>query len=201
MAKKKAASNKHSSGRFKMLLIAALCAAPVVAAYLAYNYWPPAGRVNYGDLITLQSLPGTTLKQLDGKPFRFSDAKGKWLMISIDPASCAKACEDKLFLMRQLRLMQGRDMDRIERVFLITDEAPLTTLLIREYEDMRMLRVPANADGVALLQAFPAADSPNNHIYLADPQGRLMMRFPDHPDPKRMKKDLEILFKAQGSLE
>lgn len=192
-------SKSKRRGRFKMILIALLCAAPIIAACLAYFVWQPSKRMNYGDLLQVHALPDPALKSLDGTPLRLSRLRGKWLMVSIDSGACAKACEDKLFLMRQMRLMQGRDMERMERVFLITDELPLTTLLIREYDGMRMLRVPASDEGVALLRAFPAADSPNNHVYLVDPYGNLMMRFPPQPEPARMKKDLGVLFKAQGS--
>jgi hypothetical protein len=47
--------------------------------------------------------------------------------------------------------------------------------------------------------AFPATDAPEKHIYLVDPYGNLMLRFPVDPDPARMKKDLQQLLKAQGS--
>jgi hypothetical protein len=47
--------------------------------------------------------------------------------------------------MRQLRTMQGKDMDRIERVWLITDDEPLDTMLIREYDGTHMLRAAAES--------------------------------------------------------
>jgi hypothetical protein len=185
-------------GRLKMLLVAALCALPVIASYFAYYVWQPTGHVNYGELVELHPLPDIALKQLDGEPFRLGSLKGKWVLLSIDSGVCATACQDKLLMMRQLRLMQGRDMERIERAFLITDDKPLTTLLLREFDGTRMVRVtPAEAS--ALLQALPAADSPEDHIYLADPYGNVMLRFPPHPDPNRAKKDLERLFRAQGT--
>jgi len=180
-----------------MLLIAALCLAPVIASYLAYYVWRPQGRVNYGDLLTVRQLPDTPLFALGGAQFRLSDLHGKWVMLSIDSGACLAACENKLFTMRQLRLMQGADMDRIARVFLIADELPLTTLLIREYDGTRMVR----AQGSDLLRAFPAADAPREHIYLIDPYGNLMLRFPKDPDPARMKQDLQRLLKAQGSAD
>jgi cytochrome oxidase Cu insertion factor (SCO1/SenC/PrrC family) len=183
------------SGRSKMLLIAALCIAPVIASYLAYYVWQPHRQMNYGDLLPVQQLPDTPLALLDGKPFRLADLRGKWVMLSIDSGECAPLCETKLFTMRQLRLMQGADMDRIARVFLITDDLPLTTLLLREYDGTRMIR----ARDSRLLAAFPAADSPRAHIYLIDPYGNLMLRFPSNPDPARMKQDIQRLLKAQGS--
>ena len=62
------------------------------------------------DLLEVRALPAVALKQLDGTPFDLSSLKGKWLMINVDSGACAKACEDKLFMMRQLRLMQERKM-------------------------------------------------------------------------------------------
>ena len=178
-----------------MLLIALLCAAPIIAAYFAYFFWPPHKQMNYGDLLPVRPLPEAGLELLEGKPFHFAGLKGKWIMVSIDSGDCNAACANKLLIMRQLRLMQGADMERIERVFLITDGLPLTTLLIREFDGTHMVRMrDAKFTG-----AFPASDAPEKHIYLVDPYGNLMLRFPADPDPARMKKDLQQLFKARGA--
>jgi hypothetical protein len=45
-----------------------------------------------------------------------------------------------------------------------------------------------------LVAGLPAAD-PRDHIYLLDPRGNVMLRFPKHADPKRVIKDLERLLK------
>ena len=37
-----------------------------------------------------------------------------------------------------------------------------------------------------------------DHIYLVDPLGNLMMRFPRDPDPSKMLKDLQRLLKYSG---
>ena len=44
--------------------------------------------------------------------------------------------------------------------------------------------------------AFPAAGAITNHIYVIDPLGNLMMRFPRDPDPSRMLEDLQRLLKV-----
>jgi cytochrome oxidase Cu insertion factor (SCO1/SenC/PrrC family) len=187
--------SKQRNGRRQMLLIAFLCAAPIIAAFLAYYFWQPHKQTNYGDLLPVRQLPEGRLELLEGKPLRLAALKGKWIMVSIDSGDCKAACADKLLIMRQLRLMQGADMDRIERVFLITDELPLTTLLIREFDGTHMARVHERK----FTDAFPATDSPEKHIYLVDPYGNLMLRFPVNPDPARMNADLQRLLKAQGA--
>ena len=177
------------------MLIAVLFALPLIASYLAFFVWRPEGRQNYGDLLDVRPLAEMPLRQLDGRAFRFAELRGKWVMVSIDAGACARSCAAKLFTMRQQRLMQGREMDRVERVFLVEDDAPLSTMLLGEFEGTRVLR----ASGSPLLNAFPAPSARRDHIYLIDPHGNLMMRFPGAPDPQRMKKDIEHLFKAQGA--
>lgn len=175
-----------------MLAIAALCIAPFVAALVAYYYWQPQGGMNYGDLIPARALIDPPLRHLDQRAIRVSDLKGKWILLQLDEAQCAAACRTKLYNMRQVRLAQGREMERVERVWLILDEAPLETQLMREYDGTRMLR----AAGSPLLAEFPAAGNVRHHVYLIDPLGNLMLRFPKDADPVRMKKDLVRLLKV-----
>ncbi|MGP1676388.1 MAG: SCO family protein [Giesbergeria sp.] len=175
-----------------MLAIAALCLAPFVAAVIAYYYWQPRGGMNYGDLIAVHPLIDPPLRHLDQRAFRLSALRGKWILLQLDEAGCAAACRAKLYNMRQVRLAQGREMERIERVWLILDEAPLETLLMREYDGTRMLR----AAGSPIVAEFPPAGGARDHIYLIDPLGNLMLRFPKDADPRRMRKDLARLLRA-----
>jgi cytochrome oxidase Cu insertion factor (SCO1/SenC/PrrC family) len=175
-----------------MLAIAALCLAPFIAALIAYYWWQPQGAMNYGELIPARPLIDSPLRHLDQRVFKLSELKGKWILLQLDEADCAEACRAKLYNMRQVRLAQGREMERVERVWLILDEVPLQTQLMREYDGTRMLRAAGNP----LLAQFPAADSMRDHIYLIDPLGNLMLRFPRDADPRRMHKDLARLLKV-----
>jgi cytochrome oxidase Cu insertion factor (SCO1/SenC/PrrC family) len=175
-----------------MLAIAALCLAPFVAALIAYFYWQPQGGVNYGDLIAARPLIDPPLRHLDRRPFRLSALRGKWVLLQLDRAECEAACRAKLYNMRQVRLAQGREKDRVERVWLILDDAPLQTLLMREYDGTRMLR----AAGSPVLTEFPPPGGARDHIYLIDPLGNLMLRFPKEADPRKMHKDLSRLLRA-----
>ncbi len=179
-------------GRLKALAILLVCAAPTLAAYLAYYVWPPQGRVNYGELIEPRQVPATALAGVDGKPFSLADLKGKWVLLQVDDGACREACEAKLFNMRQSRLAQGREMERMERVWLLSDEAPPGEQVARLTEGMRIAR----ASGSPVLQAFPAEASVKDHIYLIDPLGNLMLRYPKDADPRKMIKDLARLLKV-----
>ncbi len=186
-------------GRRKMLLVLFVCAAPLLFSYLTYYVIKPAGRTNYGALIDPRDhpIPATlAATTLDGKATSLDAYRGKWIMLQTGPSDCSDACRKQLFAMRQLRLMQGKEMTRIERVWLITDAAPLDTMLIREYDGMDMLRVAPQP-----LRAWlpvDAGDSADGHIFLIDPLGNLMMRFPRDADPAKVKNDIGKLLMASS---
>ena len=173
-------------------LLVALTVAPVASSYLLYYFWQPAHTVNYGELIEPHPLPDEKLALADGAPFRMSQLKGRWALVTIDAAACDANCERKLVYTRQLRLTQGKNMDRVERVWLMTDAAAPNARAITEQPGLVAVRATPE-----LLAAFPAEPgAATNHIYLVDPLGNLMMRFPSDPDPKLMIKDLTRLLKA-----
>jgi hypothetical protein len=87
-------------------------------------------------------MPKLSSTTLDGRPETLEKYAGKWIMVKVGGGACDEACARQLFAMRQLRTMQGKNMDRVERVWLITDKEPVDTMLIRMYDDMHMLRVP-----------------------------------------------------------
>ena len=187
-------SNKPHSGRkLTLALIVLVCTLPVAASYLVYYFWPPQSRMNYGTLIEPRPFPAASLASLDGPGFSLDELKGRWVMLQVDSSRCPESCRRKLYQMRQVRLTQGRDMDRIERVWLIRDTGPVDPELLREYAGTHIARADA-----AAISALPAEHDANAHIYLIDPLGNLMLRFPANADPSRMKKDLERLLKVSG---
>ncbi len=191
-----ASAAARSKGRRVMWIVIALCAAPMIFSYLTYYVIKPQGRTNYGDLIDPRAfpIPELGLTGLDGKPASLDQFKGKWILLQVNDAQCQKPCMDKLYYMRQLRLTQGKEMERVERVWLITDKEPLETVLMRQYEGTHFLRTDAKK-----LSAWLPVDDGTvaaDHLYMIDPLGNLMIRFPKDADPNKIKKDLSKLLKA-----
>jgi hypothetical protein len=195
-------------GRIKMLLVWAVCAAPVVASYLSYYVIKPQGRNNYGSLITpTVPLPPASqlhLQRLDGQAVAPEAMKGQWLLVVVAPAACDARCEQQLYLQRQLREVLGKDKDRLDRVWLVPDPTdaggtpePIRQALLPAMAQAWVLRAPA-AEVKAWLQPEAGKDQ-EAHLYLVDPRGDWMMRFPAHADPTRVKKDLIKLLKASES--
>jgi hypothetical protein len=173
-------------------VILALCTAPTVAAWFAYFVWQPQSRTNYGELIEPRPLSDPELRRPDGSAFRLSQLRGKWVLFQIDSAACGEGCRKKLLYMRQARLAQGRDAERIERVWLLNDSAIPDPALLRDQPGVNVVRAP---DG-AFIAEFPSAGTPAGYIYVVDPRGTLMLRFPGDPDARRMLRDLARLLRA-----
>lgn len=194
----KASEQKRNRGRWKLFAVLLVCAAPIILSYLTYYVIKPTGRTNYGTLIDPRErpIPAMASSTLDGRPETLEQYKGKWIMLKVGGGECGEACQKQLFAMRQWRLMQGKNMNRVERVWLVTDTQPLDTMTIRQYDGMHLLRAPKDV----VSQWLPAekGTQPADHIYLIDPLGNLMMRFPADPDPRKVYKDIAKLLKASA---
>src|SRR3954468_17255307 len=71
------------SGRWKMLLVMLVCAAPVIASYLAYYVVRPEGRRSHGELIEPQRpIPSITGTDLSGRRVSLPTLEGQWLLVS-----------------------------------------------------------------------------------------------------------------------
>lgn len=198
-----AARRRTLAGRLRMLLVLAVCAAPVVASYLAYYVFQPQGRSNYG---TLYEPPrawpaGLALSTLDGANVAASTLDGQWLLVVVGPAACGAACEKRLFIQRQLREMLGRERDRLDKVWLVTDAAPLRPELRRALESPPAPATLLRAPREALARALPAeaGRALEDHLYLVDPRGQWVMRMPAEPEPGRVRRDIDRLLRASSS--
>ena len=186
------------AGRWRMLAVMLVCAAPVIASYFTYYVVRPEGRRNFGELINPQRpLPPLTASNLQGTPVSLQSLKGQWLFVSVAGAACDALCKQNLYLQRQLRESLGKEKDRVDWVWLVTDDAPVSAELVPALKDATVLRVPA-ADLARWLQAEPGRQLPEQ-LYLVDPLGNWMMRFPPELTPEgavKVKRDLDRLMRA-----
>ena len=122
------AASRTRMGRLKMLVVLLICAAPVIASYLTFYVVRPEGRRNFGELIDPQrSLPDVAGSTLDGKTVNLKELKGQWLLVSVSPAACAQQCARHLYLQRQLREGLGKEKDRLDWVWLVSDASVVPT--------------------------------------------------------------------------
>ena len=171
---------------------------PIAAAYISYYFAPPSGRTNYGTLVLQRPVPDLSLTNLDGTRFDLRQLAGSWIFVMVDGGQCEQACADKLLMMRQQRTMTGKDRDRIERVWLITDQEPLQIMLMREYEGTHFVRAPLQSLRDFLVLPDTASARLQDHIWLIDPRGNLMLRWPKNPEVNGVKRDIAKLLKIDA---
>lgn len=198
-------SRRTRAGRLKMLAVLAVCAAPVIASYFTYYVVRPEARRNFGELIEPQRpLPQLNASTLDGMPVPLPSLRGQWLIVSVGGGACDAACEKSLYLQRQLREGLGKDKDRVDWVWLVDDNAPVRPSLMPALAQATVLRVDRPQIARWLAPA-PGRLLPD-HLYLVDPMGHWMMRFPapgdaqlDTAAAKNIKRDLERVLRASAS--
>lgn len=192
---------RNTSGRWKMIAVLLVCAAPVLLSYFTYYVIRPEGRRNYGELINPQlPLPSMRTEALDGKSGELRALKDQWLLISVGSASCEQACQQRLYFQRQLREALGKEKDRLDSVWLINDVVAVDNRLRPGLASSTVLRVPADALAQWLQPA--TGQRLEDHLYLVDPLGNWMMRFPANMDATgaaKAKRDLDRLLRASAS--
>jgi hypothetical protein len=145
-------------------------------------------------------VPNITGTQRDGKPIQLSSLKGQWLLVAVADAGCDALCEHQLYLQRQLRESLGREKDRLDRVWIVSDAAPIPERLDNGLRGATVVRVPAAQ--LARWLAPSAGHALAEHFFVVDPMGNWMMRFPagmDTAGAGRAKRDLDRLMRASAS--
>ena len=177
----------RARGRRTLLLLALVVIAPVIASYSAYYFFPREQRTNYGELLATPA-PAIAGTRADGQPFALAQLRGKWVLAAGAPGACDASCAGALHATRQARTIQGREMERVQRVWLVTDDVVPDPTLLAQHPDLMVTHVPR-----AAAAALPAGA---DRIYLVDPLGNLVLAFPAEPDIRKVAKDIERVLKA-----
>jgi hypothetical protein len=175
--------------RRMIIAIALVVAAPVLLSYGFYYFGPRGGSTNYGELLATQPFPAVKgTRVTDGGPFDLASLRGRWIVVVAAPADCGPACAKTLYATRQARTIQGKDSDRVARVWLAAGDARLPRELLAEHPDLVVARVDARAG-----EGLPKGGSA---IHLVDPRGDQVLAWPADPDVKAMARDITRLLKA-----
>lgn len=194
--------NAVRRGRRQLVLLAALFFVPLAVAFWMYygpTGWRPSGDASKGDLIDpARPLAALALTTADGTQTQPDFLRGKWSMVYVGDGLCDDRCRKALYLMRQSRIALNKDMDRVQRVFLVTGRCCDRGFLAQEHPDLVVARVDDDA-AAALLEPFPTyggiplADA--GRIFIVDPLGNLLMSYaPTAPD-KALLTDMKKLLR------
>lgn len=186
------------AAKIKLLVLLLVSAAPVIASYFTYYVVRPEGRRNYGELIDPQRpMPDLTGTDMQDRPRSLRSLKDQWLLISVADSACNDACEKHLYLSRQLRESLGKEKDRVDWVWFRTGESDVPKGLMAGLSTAQVLKLDPGA--LAEWLQPEAGQQLTDHLYLVDPMGNWMMRFPANADPAKARKDLERLMRGASS--
>lgn len=196
----------RTRNRVSLLLVFALFAAPVVVAWVLFFVfpdWAPESTSNHGALVKpVRPLPEFRLAALGDGEVGSEFLQGKWTFVYLHRGACEKACIEQLYRMRQVRLTQGKNIDRLQRLMLWEAPTVETTRL-----DELQQHFPGQVTGLLDDNAGPllaefALDERDpltaERLYLVDPLGNLMMMYAPDDEPKGIIRDLERLLKYSG---
>jgi len=176
------------SSKRPLIWMAALCLAPFIASFAFYFWLRPSAHINYGTLLSPRELPSIQLQTPAGDAVAGTPLRGRWTLLTVDSAACAETCAKKLYATRQARTMQGKERERVARLWLIAGDGLPPAEVQAAHPDLTIARAPP-----ALLDALPP---PADGIFLVDPLGNLVLRYPSDPDIKRVYQDIARLLYA-----
>lgn len=180
-------TDSRARGRRNFLLLAAMFLVPVFVVFAMYygGLWSPSGSSAKGELVhPAQPLEFSGLRQSDGSAAGIDLFQGKWSLIYVGDGACDTECRTALTYGRQTRIAVGKDMDRVQRVFLTTGNCCDRGYLDAEQPGLVTLDA-SSEDARVLLAQFPGERRVS--LYIVDPLGNLMMR---HDATQVINKDL-----------
>lgn len=183
------APRSQFKGRLILLAIVAIGVLPLLAALYFRYVSPPEVKATVGQPLDPVRLPFELLQRADGAKLEHPQVSGKWLVILAAPGSCDERCQHALYLTRQARTAQGRNMARVDRLWLITDAAAPAVDLMAAHPDLVLIKA---TDG-KVLQLLGGGE--RRYINLVDRRGLLVFRYPDDPEPKAFIRELGKLIK------
>lgn len=165
---------------FSLFLI---CALPVVGAYILYYLRPDLPRDNHGTLLK-PTIPLADLAEVTLEPKH-------WWFVYVEPGPCDATCQKDIVTIRQVRLALGVDTRRVNRLLVMTHLQPN---LFKHIEQPDLISLSSPLERISQLASkanLPVVEG----LYVADPQGRIMMHFGANLEPKPIYKDMKRLLK------
>jgi len=190
----------QARSRLKLLAIVLLCSLPVILSYLAFYVLRPQGQAIAGELIApVQLMPEAVATRLDGTPLPLAGLKKQWLLVHVDGGACVQDCQKRLLLLRQFRLMLGKDMARVDWVWLVNDQTPVDAALARNLAKDQATVARLDPQTLQAWLPVPGGKSQRDYIFVIDPMGNAMLRLPavfDSAGANLARRDMDRLLRA-----
>jgi len=167
-----------------LLLIAAMFAAPFVAALcMYYADWQPTRTKNFGALIhPVRDLRTVQFTRADGSHFQWHHEDHIWSVLVAPPGNCGVSCDQLADKLRRIWVGLGNKADGVQVLWVGT--APKQTF--------RTL-IPVSADSSLATQLPDTAHANAIPVYVVDPTGFVILRYAPGFNPRDLRSDLKQL--------
>jgi cytochrome oxidase Cu insertion factor (SCO1/SenC/PrrC family) len=190
---------KQARGRRILLVLLGITLLPVAIAWtMYYTGWHPERTGNYGELVTpARPLTDLGFEATDGTARSLAGLRGKWTLLYLAPAACPESCRVTLYQLQQVTLAQGKEGDRIRRVFLAQEAGTRAVVgkVVSEFAATEGWTGEARVVEALRAQLAVPGESAGR-VYLIDPLGNLVLTYPAGFDPSGMRKDLGRLLRV-----
>lgn len=192
----------RSANRKKFVAIVALFLVPLIVSLVVYKTLPegyrPSNMANNGNLLQpIHTLAPFNQLTIQGQSFGNKEVEKKWTLLHIISSECDEECSKMLYNSRQTRLLLSKNIDRVQRVVVLSDAAQHSTMdkMWTSHPDLTVLLGVQDGIGSQVHKSVSGSDKRPYSVFLVDPLGNLMMEFPQDLDPKLVLKDLKKLLK------
>lgn len=177
-------------GRLMLLLIAVICLLPLLAALYLRFVSPPAPATMAGTALAPAAFPFAALRQPNGQPLTVPEVADHWWVVQVLPGQCDADCAQSLYYSRQARTAQGKHMERVQRLWILSDSQAPGAELLAQHPDLQLATISDRKALAGLLD--PSATAA---LWLVDRRGLLVFRYAADTEPKRFIKELSKLIK------
>lgn len=188
-------------------ILLAVFVLPVIAAWLLYLNINSLhfGTTQHGEFVKparLLNLAALPLPLAGGRlaPDYF---KGRYTLVYLSASVCNPDCEEALILTRQTRVALGQKIESAQRLYLVQGAPVNPAKLLREQPDLTVADV-SGALGQNFIRQFSSdgqsAPDIGKYIYLVDPRGYYVMRYPISGPPEGLLRDLQHLLGQSGGM-
>jgi len=176
-------ASQKTRSRLTLLLIAVFFLGSFgIAAALFFGGWKPSQTRNIGEMLDpYPDLRGIALQRADGQPWQWQPANRHWHIVVAPPADCGAPCAQLLDALHRVWLSEGRHADKVEVLWfgeLPADAPEFSGLVPMQPNAALQAKLPDQATSDAL------------PVYLADPNGYLVLRYAPGFNPSGLRKDL-----------
>jgi hypothetical protein len=175
---------------------------PMLVAYGVFytGIGMPTSTVNKGELLAPpQAASDLDLRQLDSTPWQITDQKKRWRWLIPGNSECAQACQQNLYLTRQVHIRLAEKSTRVERIYLLLDNdlsSETAAFLAAEHPHMPILKVdPVKLQAAIVAGGLPADSLAGSRYFLMDQEGFVMMSYTPTHTGQQLLDDIKRMLK------